>query len=66
MEDVISTRRLINIARAYVIWGKIDKALELCTNRFDEDTKSVFIELFQKVSGESNESDNQTDSDVSA
>lgn len=66
VEDVISTRRLINIARAYVIWGRIDKALELCTNRFDEDTKSVFIELFEKVSGESNESNDQTDSDVSA
>ncbi len=52
VEDVISTRRLINIARAYVIWGKMDKALELCTNRFDQDTKSVFIELFQKVSGD--------------
>ena len=52
VEDVISTRRLINIARAYVIWGKMDKALELCTNRFDDDTKSVFVELFEKVSGE--------------
>ena len=51
VEDVISTRRLINIARAYVIWGKMDKALELCTNRFDQDTKSVFVELFEKVSG---------------
>jgi len=51
VEDVISTRRLINIARAYIIWGKIEKALELCTNRFDSDTKSVFVELYQKVSG---------------
>ena len=66
VEDVISTRRLINIARAYVIWGKMDKALELCTNRFDDDTKSVFVELFEKVSGEVNETNDQTNPDVSA
>jgi len=52
IEDVITTRRLVNIARAYVIWGSMDKAIELCTNRFDDDTKSVFRELYQKVSGE--------------
>ena len=52
IEDVISTRRLINIARAIVIWGDTNKAIELCTNRFDDDTKSVFVELYQKVSGD--------------
>ena len=52
IEDVITTRRLVSIARAYVIWQDITKAIELCTNRFDDDTKSVFIELFQKVSGQ--------------
>ena len=51
IEDVITTRRLVNIARAYAIWGDINKSIELCTNRFDSDTKSVFIELFDKVSG---------------
>ena len=59
VEDVISTRRLINIARAFVIWGKMEKALELCTNRFDDDTKSVFVELFEKVSGNQMSTDDE-------
>ena len=52
IDDVISTRRLINILKAYSIWGNITKAIELSTNRFDEETKSVFVSLFQKVSGD--------------
>jgi len=51
IEDVITTRRLIAIARAFVIWGSIEKAIELCTNRFDSDTSKVFLDLYQKVSG---------------
>ena len=51
IEDVITTRRLISIARAFVIWGSIDKAIQLCTNRFDKDTSTVFLDLYQKVSG---------------
>ena len=51
IEDVISTRRLINIAKAISIWGSVDKAIELSTNRFDDDTASTFRELFSKVSG---------------
>jgi hypothetical protein len=52
VEEVISTRRLVNVAKAWAIWDNIEKAVELCTNRFDDDTAKVFRELFQKVSGE--------------
>jgi hypothetical protein len=52
VEDLISTRRLINIVKAFVIWGDIMKAIELCTNRFDEDTSKVFRDLYQKISGD--------------
>ena len=55
IEDVISTRRLINIVRSYVIFGSIGRAIELCVNRFDDDTKDVFLELYYKVSGDNNE-----------
>lgn len=55
IEDVISTRRLINIVRSYVIFGSIGRAIELCVNRFDDDTKDVFLELYSKVSGDNNE-----------
>jgi len=52
IDDVISTRRLASICKAFMIWGDINKAIQLCCNRFDDDTKGVFLELFQKVSGE--------------
>lgn len=52
VEDLISTRRLINIVKAYVIWEDIMKAIELCTNRFDEDTSKVFRDLYEKISGD--------------
>ena len=57
IDDVISTRRLVNILRAYSIWGKLPKAIELSTNRFDEETKAIFISLFEKVSGDLPEED---------
>ena len=50
VDAVITTRRLINIVKAYVIWGDIEKAIEVCTNRFDEDTKNVFTQLYAKLS----------------
>ena len=52
VDDVITTRRLINILKAFSIWGNVTKAIELTTNRFDEETKAVFVSLFEKVSGE--------------
>jgi hypothetical protein len=58
VEEVISTRRLVNVAKAWAIWDNIEKAVELCTNRFDDDTAKVFRELFQKVSGEVDTDDN--------
>jgi hypothetical protein len=52
VDDVISTRRLINIVKAVSIFGNTKKAIELSTNRFDEETKEVFVQLFEKVSGD--------------
>ncbi len=52
VEDVISTRRLIAIVKAYAIWNDMAKAIRVCVNRFDDDTKRTFISLFEKVSGE--------------
>lgn len=55
VDAVITTRRLINIVKAYVIWGDIDKAIEVCTNRFDEDTKNVFTQLYAKLNAQETE-----------
>jgi len=49
VEEVISTRRLVHIVRAYAIFGKKEKAIEVCVNRFDDETKQSFLELYDKV-----------------
>jgi len=49
IDEVISTRRLSHIIRAYTIFGKRMKAIEVCVNRFDDETKTVFLELYDKI-----------------
>lgn len=49
VDDLISTRRLVHIARTYGIFGDRTKAIELCISRFDEDTRVAFIDLYTKV-----------------
>ena len=51
VDEIISTRRLVHIVQAYAIFKDKLKAIEVCTNRFDEDTKNSFVELYQKVDG---------------
>ena len=49
VDEIISTRRLVHITQAYAIFDKKMKAIEMCTNRFDDDTKNSFVELYTKV-----------------
>ena len=57
VDEIISTRRLVHIAEAYAIFKNKMKAIEVCTNRFDESTKTSFVDLYTKVdSGASAES----------
>ena len=49
IEDVISTRRLVHIVSAHRIFGDKAKAIQVCLNRFDDDTKQAFLELYDKV-----------------
>jgi len=49
IEEIISTRRLVHIIHAYSIFADKSKAIELCINRFDDETKASFIELYDKV-----------------
>jgi len=49
VNEVISTRRLVHIARAYSIFKNRMKAIRLCLNRFDEETKTSFLDLYTKV-----------------
>ena len=49
IEEIISTRRLVHILRAFSIFNNKEKAIKVCINRFDEDTKQSFLELYDKV-----------------
>ena len=49
IEEVISTRRLVHIVRAYSIFKDKAKAMQVCLNRFDDETKQSFMELYDKV-----------------
>ena len=49
VDEVIATRRLVHIAKAYGIWADRMKAITYCLNRFDEETKSSFMDLYTKV-----------------
>ena len=48
-DEIISTRRLVHIAKAYGIFKDRMKAIELCVNRFDLETKTAFLDLYSKV-----------------
>ena len=49
VDEVISTRRLVHIIRAYSIFGDELKSISVCLNRFDEDTKQSFLDLYDKI-----------------
>ena len=49
IDEVISTRRLVHIIRAFAIWNDRLKAIKVCVNRFDEETKQSFIDLYDKI-----------------
>jgi len=48
-DEIISTRRLVHIAKAFTIFKDKMKAITLCVNRFDEETKMAFLDLYSKV-----------------
>ena len=48
IDEIISTRRLVHIVKAYSIFDDRMKAIELCVNRFDEETKTTFIDTYTK------------------
>ena len=52
IDEIISTRRLVHIIRAYSIFGNKSKSIQMCINRFDDETKQSFLELYDKVDDE--------------
>jgi MoxR-like ATPase len=56
VEELISTRRLEHIVNAFAMFNSRSKAIELCVNRFDTDTKSAFLDLYRKVDSSADDS----------
>jgi len=54
VDEIISTRRLVHIAKAFKIFDDRMKAIELCVARFDADTKMAFLDLYSKVDAKVN------------
>ena len=54
IDEVISTRRLVHIIRAFAIWQDRMKAIKVCVNRFDDETKQSFLELYDKIDADVN------------
>ena len=52
IDEIIATRRLVHIAEAFAIFGDRKKSIQMCINRFDEDTKVSFLDLYSKVDAE--------------
>lgn len=68
VDETMSTRRLVHIIKAWSMFGKISTAIELTINRFDDDTKTAFLDFWNKIyevteksAGESGESDTNTE-----
>lgn len=49
VDETISTRRLCHIVQTFSIFSDRHKAIKLCLNRFDDDTKEAFLDLYEKV-----------------
>lgn len=59
IDEIISTRRLVHIVETFSIFKDRVKSIELCTNRFDDDTKTSFVDLYQKISDDGVDTTNE-------
>ena len=64
VDEIISTRRLVHIVKAYAMFNNRLKAIELCLNRFDTETKTTFLDLYTKIDPTSKEAPANTQSYV--
>jgi hypothetical protein len=61
VDEIVSTRRLCHIIQTFSIFNDRMKAIELCVNRFDEDTRAGFMDLYSKIDADVNAMDDQLD-----
>ena len=49
VDELISTRRLDHIVKAFAIFKDKMKSIQMCVARFDDDTKESFMDLYTKI-----------------
>lgn len=49
VDDIVSTRRLVHIIKAYKIFNDKKKSIRVCLNRFDDETKESFLQFYDKI-----------------
>jgi hypothetical protein len=49
VDEVVSTRRLCHIAKAYSIFGNRLTAIKMCISRFESETRDAFLDLYTKI-----------------
>ena len=61
VDELISTRRLDHIVKAFAIFGDKMKSIQMCVARFDDDTKESFMDLYTKIDAGVNPLEEVTD-----
>jgi MoxR-like ATPase len=61
VDEIIATRRLMHIVKAYSIFNDRLKAVELCVARFDDETKESFLDLYKKLDADASKSSADSD-----
>ena len=49
VDEIVTTRRLIDITKSYSIFNDKLKAVAMCLERFDDETKESFTDLYTKI-----------------
>ena len=65
VDDIISTRRLCHIVQTFAVFNDKKKAIELCVNRFDADTRAAFVDLYEKIDAGMDEANTAVDGEYS-
>jgi len=64
IDELISTRRLVHIVKAFAVFNDRQKAINLCINRFDSDTKTAFMDLYSKMDNKSSTENIPTEQEI--
>ena len=65
IDEVVSTRRLCHIVKTYSVFSDRSKAIELCINRFDSETKTAFLDLYTKIDESAESLEQETETNIS-